>query len=179
MKFQSSFFVLASLLSVGLATTTADVEADIASITSQTKALDAAIIAFPNTGGSLVNALAIHTDAVNLGSAIDKGTTDVNAVTPKPVSEADGNTILAAVQALEPIIIDTVTQIVNKKPAFQALPIGGIPALVKQDLINLNASTSKFEAALIGSAPSDLIPAATAIKTAVDAALASGIAAYS
>ncbi|PPQ81568.1 hypothetical protein CVT25_013411 [Psilocybe cyanescens] len=179
MKFQSGFIVLASLVSVAFASTVADVEADIATITSQTKSLDQAIIAFPNSGGSLINALAIHTDAVNLGSAIDKGTTDVNGVTPKPIAEADGKTILSAVQTLQPIIIDTVTQIVAKKAAFQALPIGGIPALVKQDLVNLNASTSKFEAALIASAPADLVSAATAIKSAVDAALASGIAAYS
>ncbi|KAF8960436.1 hydrophobic surface binding protein [Flammula alnicola] len=177
MKFQSTFAVLVSLVIASYASTVADIETDIASIASQTTTLDNAINAFPATGGSLVNALAIHTDAVNLGTAIDKGTTD--NVTPTPFSESDGSTILSSVQAFEPTILDALTQIVVKKPAFTALPIGGIPALIKQDLINLNASTFAFEAALIANAPADLVPTATSIKTTVDAAFASAIAAYS
>ncbi|KAH9478053.1 hypothetical protein JR316_0010290 [Psilocybe cubensis] len=181
MKFQSSFFILTSLLSVGFATTTADVKADIATITSQAKALQAAIMAFPNNGGSLITALAMHTDAVNLGSAIDKATSDVNAVTPKPFAEADGSAILAAVQKLEPIITNTVNQIVSKKAAFQALPLpnGSIPALVKQDLVDLNSKASRFEAALTKSASPNHVAAATAIKASLDAAVARAIAAYS
>ncbi|KAF9558589.1 hydrophobic surface binding protein [Agrocybe pediades] len=173
MKFQSSLIVLASLVSAALSATIADVINDAHNISTQVTTLDNAINAFPNTGGSLVNALAIHTDAVNLGAAIDKGTADVI-----PVSEADGTTILGIVQGFEPTILNALSGIVAKKPAFQALPIGGIPALVKQDLINLNASTSKFEAQLIASAPADLVASAKAIKASVDSAFATAIAAY-
>jgi len=178
MKVQTVFAVLASLVTATFASTVADVLADISTIASQTSTLDKAITAFPATGGSLLNALAIHTDSTNLVTSINKGTTDVNGV-PKPVSEADGASILSAVQGFEPSILDSLTQIVIKKPAFQNLPLGGIPALVKQDLINLNASTFAFEAALIASAPADLVPTATSVKAAVDAAFASAIAAYS
>ncbi|KAF4616657.1 hypothetical protein D9613_008347 [Agrocybe pediades] len=177
MKFQSSLIVLASLVSAALSATIADVINDAHNISTQVTTLDNAINAFPNTGGSLVNALAIHTDAVNLGAAIDKGTADVISA-PKPVSEADGTTILGIVQGFEPTILNALSGIVAKKPAFQALPIGGIPALVKQDLINLNASTSKFEAQLIASAPADLVASAKAIKASVDSAFATAIAAY-
>lgn len=52
-----------------------------------------------------------------------------------------------------PVILDALTAIVAKKPAFQALPLGGVPALVKQDLGNLSASTEAFENALIASTP--------------------------
>ncbi|KAF8157220.1 hypothetical protein B0H34DRAFT_491758 [Crassisporium funariophilum] len=168
MKFHSTLTILATLAAISLAATVTDVENDIKNISSQTTTLDNAITAFPATGGSLLNALAIHSDAVSLGSAIDKGTTDVKVcaeylfsdliikyqqAVPPPISEADGTTILNAVTAFEPTILDALNQIVVKKPAFQALPIGGIPALVKQDLINLSASTSAFEAALIAAAP--------------------------
>jgi len=60
---------------------------------------------------------------------------------------------LNAVQGLEPAIISTLDDIVDKKPAFVALPIGGIPALVLQDLENLSASTVTFENALISKSP--------------------------
>ncbi|KAF8157222.1 hydrophobic surface binding protein [Crassisporium funariophilum] len=174
-----TLLVLLSFAVTCLSTTAANVEADLAAISTQVTTLDNAITAFPTSGGSLLAALAIHTDAGNLGTAIDKGTTDTNAVVPSPVSESDGATILKAVQAFEPEILHALQQIILKKPGFTSLPIGGIPALVKQDLINLNSSTSKFEAALINSAPPDLKAQATAIKSAVDAALASAVAAYS
>ncbi|KDR66620.1 hypothetical protein GALMADRAFT_80725 [Galerina marginata CBS 339.88] len=179
MKVQTALAILASLVSGILAATVADVQSDISTIASQISTLDNAITAFPATGGSLLNALAIHTDSTNLVTSVNKGTTDVTAVTPKPFSEADGKSILSAVQAFEPGILDALKEIVIKKPAFQALPLGGIPALVKQDLINLNASTFAFEAALIASAPADLIPTANSIKSTVDAAFATAIAAYS
>jgi hypothetical protein len=74
-------------------------------------------------------------------------------VTPSPVAEADGRSILTSVEALEPTIDSALKAIVARKAAFTALPIGGIPALVKQDLSNLSASTAAFETALINSAP--------------------------
>lgn len=72
---------------------------------------------------------------------------------PTPLSEADGNSVLTAVQGFVPTILDALKEIVIKKPAFDGLPIGGVGALVKQDLISLNASTFAFEAALIAAAP--------------------------
>jgi len=177
MRFSTTFFVLAHLAVASFAATVADVEADLNSISTQVTALDKAVTAFPNTGGSLLAALAIHTDAVNLGSAIDKGTTDTKAV-PLPISETDGQTILNLVSSFEPTIEHALSQIIAKKPAFQALPIGGIPALVKQDLSNLSASTNALETALIASAPADLVAAATTLKNNINAAFAQAIAAY-
>ncbi|CAA7268911.1 unnamed protein product [Cyclocybe aegerita] len=178
MKFQAAFPVILSFTGVALAVTVATVLSDIATISSQTTTLDNAIKAFPNTGGSLTSALAIHNDATNLVTSINQGTADVQAV-PLPISESDGQSVLSAVQAFEPTILDALTQVVAKKAAFAALPIGGIPALVKQDLINLNASTFAFEAALISTAPTDLVPTATSIKSSIDAAFATAVAAYS
>ncbi|KAF9558556.1 hydrophobic surface binding protein [Agrocybe pediades] len=177
MKFQSSLIVLASLLSAALSATVANVIADVHNISSQITTFDNAINAFPNTGGSLVAALALHTDAVNLRAAIDKGTSDVVSI-PRRFSQADGTTILNIVKGFEPNLLDALKAIVAKKPAFQALPIGGITALFKQDLINLNDSTSKFETQLIASVPSNLVASVKAIKATIDAGFANAIAGY-
>ena len=72
---------------------------------------------------------------------------------PQPFSDSDGNTILTAVKAIVPTILNALQEIVVKKPAFDGLPVSGIGALVKEDLINLNASTTDFEEALISAAP--------------------------
>lgn len=76
-------------------------------------------------------------------------------------------------QNLEPKILDALTVIAAKKPAFQgksvsphiashtfntcitlaALPIGGIPALILQDLTFLQGNVSAFADALIADSP--------------------------
>ncbi|TFK33388.1 hydrophobic surface binding protein A-domain-containing protein [Crucibulum laeve] len=177
MQLKFTFALLTSFIATGLASTVANVEADIATISSQVTALDNAINAFPATGGTLLQALTIHNDAAALSPSIQKGTTDVQGV-PPPISETDGQTILKSVQGFEPTILDALKQIVAKKAALAALPVGGIVALVKQDLGFLSGNTTAFENALIASAPTDLKSQATAIKTAIDAAFATAIAAY-
>ncbi|KAF8489926.1 hydrophobic surface binding protein [Gautieria morchelliformis] len=156
--------------------TVAQVEADIATINSQVTTLDSAINSFPDSGGSLTQALAIHTDSVNLVSAIAQGTTDVTST--GAFSDADATTILQSLEAIQPTIIDALNAIVAKKPAFQGLPIGGVTALVKQDIGDLDGNTTAFESALIAATPTDLQANATAIKTAIDAAFSNAVAAY-
>ncbi|KAF8885355.1 hydrophobic surface binding protein [Infundibulicybe gibba] len=175
----SIVFVFASLALTGFAApnakrTVAQVEADITKISAQLTTLDNAIKTF-GTSKSLLAALAIHSNSVTLGTDIDTGTTDVKA-TSTPIAEADGQTILADVQALVPKITTTLNDIVAQKANIAALPIGGIPALVCQDLKNLKASTDAFADALIASAPADLKTAATTLKNTIDAAFAAALA---
>ncbi|KAJ7027979.1 hydrophobic surface binding protein [Mycena alexandri] len=181
MVYFSRLLLSFSLLAVGLASpvkrTVAQVEADIASISSQVTTLDNAINAFPATGGSLTAALAIHTDATNLETTLNKGTTDVKAT--GTVDDADGNTILNSVTAFEPTILDALKGIAAKEPAFAALPIGGIPALILADLKTLRTDTGAFAQALIAAAPADLKSEATTIANTIDAGFATAIAAYS
>ncbi|KAG5635541.1 hypothetical protein H0H81_010903 [Sphagnurus paluster] len=174
----SSVIVLASFIVSSFASTAADIKADIVTITARINTLDTSITAFAVPGGTLTQALAIHNNAVTLGTALDKGTTDATNVTPNPVSPTDGRAILTALEATETTISRALTNIVARKAAFNALPIGGIPALVKQDLANLSASTTKFEAALIAAASADLVAEATAFKGRVDGYFAVAIAAY-
>ncbi|KAG5641032.1 hypothetical protein DXG03_006356, partial [Asterophora parasitica] len=149
----SSVFVLASLVVSSFASTAADVKADIVDISAKLNTLDVSIYAFTLPGGTLSQALAIHTNAGPLITALNKGAADAVNVIPKPLSLADGRAILDSVEALESTIYHALNGIVARKNAFTALPIGGIPALVKQDLASLNVATQALEAGLIGSAP--------------------------
>ncbi|KAJ7259164.1 hydrophobic surface binding protein [Mycena haematopus] len=155
----------------------ATIEADIATISSEVTTLDNAVEAFPLTGGSLLNALNIHTDATTLITTLNKAVTDVSATAP--LSEADCRTILAAVEAIEPIILDALADIIVKKPAFAALPIGGLPTLILQDLKNLETATVDFSNDLITICPPDLGAEATQLSLNITTAFAPAIAAYS
>ncbi|EKM76856.1 hypothetical protein AGABI1DRAFT_115530, partial [Agaricus bisporus var. burnettii JB137-S8] len=159
-----------------LAQSAQDVLSNLATLRTQLTTLDGAINGFPDTGGSLTQALVIHTDALNVQSATDD-TTAATSGTP-PFSEADGQSVIDAVTGLVPIIEDALVGIVAKKPAFDALPLGGISDLVRQDLSGLSSSTSSLEDALIALAPADLVDESTALKNEVDAAFATAIAAY-
>ncbi|KAJ7051307.1 hydrophobic surface binding protein [Mycena amicta] len=154
----------------------ATVEADIATITTKVTTLDNAIEAFPLTGGSLVNALAIHSDATSLITTLNTATSD--ATNAGAFSEDDGASILASVEAIEPIILDALQDIVVKKPAFAALPIGGLPALIYVDLQNLQNATIAFANALIADSPADLVDEATTLRDNINAAFGPAIAAY-
>jgi hypothetical protein len=105
-------------------------------------------------------------------TTLNGAVTDVTATSQ--LSEADGRTILSSVEAIEPTILDALTNIVVKKPAFvrvyfsllagperlttslflqAALPIGGLPALILQDLKNLKTATVAFANGLVSIAP--------------------------
>ncbi|KAJ6612514.1 hydrophobic surface binding protein [Mycena sp. CBHHK59/15] len=176
----SRFLTVLSVAAVGLALSlkrdVATVEADIAKITTQVTTLDNAIEAYPLTGGTLLAALTIHTDATSLITTLNTATTDVTST--GAFGETDGRTILTSVEAIEPIILDALTNIVVKKPAFVALPIGGLPALILQDLKNLKTATVAFSAALIASAPADLTAESTAVQTNITNAFDPAITAY-
>ncbi|KZP17221.1 hypothetical protein FIBSPDRAFT_1047028 [Athelia psychrophila] len=153
----------------------AKVESDIAAISTQVTSLDTAINAFPNTGGSLNAALAINTASGKLVTAINSATKDVNALTP-PVAESDADTIFTAVEGFTPTIVHALTNIISKKPSFDALIVAD--HLVSTDLGSLNSSTVAFEKALVAIAPADLKGNATALITKINAAFVKAIAAY-
>ncbi|KAJ7769452.1 hydrophobic surface binding protein [Mycena metata] len=176
-RFLSVLSVAAVGLALSLKRDVAKVESDIATISTQVTTLDNAIEAYPTSGGTLVAALGIHTDATNLVTTLNGATTDATA--NGALDETDARTILNSVEALEPTILDALTDIVVKKPAFAALPIGGIPALILQDLKNLKTATVAFAGALISAAPADLTAEATQLQNNITAAFDPAIAAYS
>ncbi|KAJ7484828.1 hydrophobic surface binding protein [Mycena galericulata] len=177
----SRFLTVLSVAAVGLALsvkrTVAQVEADIATISTQVTTLDNAIEAYPTSGGTLLAALTIHSDATTLITTLNSATTDVTNT--GALAEADARTILNSVEAIEPTIFDALTDIVTKQASFAALPIGGIPALILQDLTNLKTATVAFAAALVSNAPADLQAEATTVEDNITAAFDPAIAAYS
>ncbi|KAF7970485.1 hypothetical protein HWV62_45328 [Athelia sp. TMB] len=155
--------------------TVSQVETDIATIHTQVTSLDTSINAFPNSGGSLNAALAINTASRNLATAINTATTDTKAVTA-PVAEGDAKTIIAAVKGFTPTIVDALTNIISKKPSFDALIVAD--SLVKQDLTSLNTATTAFENALLALAPADLKSEASTLISQINAAFTKANAAY-
>ncbi|KAJ7663626.1 hydrophobic surface binding protein [Mycena rosella] len=187
----SRWIFLLSLFAATFATpvkrTGVQVEADITSISTQVTNLDNAIQAFPATGGSLfgtsIAALlnTIHTDTTSLETTLNQGTSDVTAT--GALGETVGRIILSAVEALEPTILDALMQIAAKQPAFvchftAALPIGGIPALILQDLQTLKTETVAFANALIADLPADLKAEATTLANKITNGFNIAIAVY-
>jgi hypothetical protein len=94
----------------------ATVEADLAVLTSQVTALDNAVQAFPLSGGTLAEAMTVHTNAVNIISTLNTAASDEKAI--DTFSETKGQAILAALKGFEPTILDFLQNIVVRKPAF-------------------------------------------------------------
>ncbi|KAF8885351.1 hydrophobic surface binding protein, partial [Infundibulicybe gibba] len=167
----------ASLVLTGFAApnakrTVAQVEADIATISAQVTTWDNAINAF--TVGNLIQVLTIHTDATALVTDINTGTTDVEAA-PTPIAESDGQAILTAIQNLEPGIIKSLQDIATRGADFAALPIGGIPALICQDLKNIQTGVDVFLSVLIAVVPANIKAEITTFKNTIDAAFAAAL----
>ncbi|KAJ6454217.1 hydrophobic surface binding protein [Mycena sanguinolenta] len=172
-----------SIIAIGLALSSkrdaGTIEADVATIASEVTTLDNAIEAFPLTGGTLLAALNIHSDAVALVNLFWAQGVSMIDFASEPLSEADCETILAAVEAIEPIILDALRDIIAKKPAFAALPIDGLTALILQDLENLEAATVDFTSALVDICPADLEPEEIQLSQNITAAFVPAIDAYS
>lgn len=69
------------------------------------------------------------------------------------IGGSDAATILSSVQGSLPTIDSTLTAIKNKKAAFAALPVGGVPTLVAKDLKALDTDTGRLSFALSSKTP--------------------------
>ncbi|KAG5639954.1 hypothetical protein DXG03_002152 [Asterophora parasitica] len=174
----SSVFVLASLVVSSFASTAADVKADIVDIAAKLDTLATTVSALPLVGGTLSQALAIHTSAGPLIAASNKGAANADNVSPRPLSIVDGRAILDSVQALEPNIYQTLHGIVDRKNIFSALPVPGIPALIKQDLVNWNTATQALAAGFRRLIPADVLRDFNDSATRIDANFGAAIAAF-
>ncbi|KAF7349324.1 Hydrophobic surface binding protein [Mycena sanguinolenta] len=167
-----SLCLIAASASAPTKRTVAQVEADIAKISSQVTALDNDIKGFPASG--LPGVLNIHSTAQSLQSNFKTATSDVKA--NGAFNEADGTTILNDVLPIQPVLIGALSHIAAQKPAFANVP--GAPSLILSDLRTLKTDEDAFGAALIAAAPADLEAQAVAIQNAIDTAFDKAIAAY-
>jgi len=150
------------------------VEANIDVITKDDKTLDTDITNFSNMNGTLEQALALNAEVTTIEALITKTINDVR--NSGEFNEADGNVIFSEIETLEPAILDELSQIVNKKPGFDRI---GVSPIALDDLKTLQSDVKAVENAIIAAAPSDLLPQATSIISAINAAFTSAIAAYS
>ncbi|KAH7093970.1 hypothetical protein BKA62DRAFT_834447 [Auriculariales sp. MPI-PUGE-AT-0066] len=89
--------------------TAAQVLTGIADVQSQTRTLDNLIVAFPNTGGTLVAVTPLDSSVQSLITVISS--------TPA-LTEAEPQEVLNALEALEPIVVKMLADFVAKKSAF-------------------------------------------------------------
>ncbi|KAJ6603562.1 hydrophobic surface binding protein [Mycena vulgaris] len=174
------YLVVLSVAAGGLVACMCDVatvEADIDTLVRQVTAFDNAIVAFPPSNGSVDDALAIHADATSIINTLNTAASDVEAT--GEFSEDDDTAILSAIETSVPTILGSLRDIIDKKPAFEALPICGSPVLFLQDLQNLRNASVGFGNALINTAPSTLVANFTDLTNNIAAAFEPAITVYS
>ncbi|KAG5651321.1 hypothetical protein H0H81_009094 [Sphagnurus paluster] len=151
----SSFIFFASLVASGFASTAADFKADIATISSRLQTLEKAVTAFPVTGGTFLQAFAIHNSAVDLATALQSCAKDTKAVTPTPFSSNDGREILTAAENLEGTMYHAIDGIIARKDQFFKVPFGY--SYIQGDISNMGSSLKNVEDALISASPVSLL----------------------
>ncbi|KXN87646.1 hypothetical protein AN958_08350 [Leucoagaricus sp. SymC.cos] len=117
-----------------LVATIEDVLGDMKEMNAHGLALRDLVKEFPETGGTLIKALTIHNDTAKLQFLVDKTAQDVKNV-PLPISVEDGKKVLDATDDIKPLLAEAMKLIVEKKPAFENLLIGGVPSIVRLDLM--------------------------------------------
>ncbi|KAJ7935152.1 hydrophobic surface binding protein [Mycena leptocephala] len=166
-SFLVSLLLLAASVANPLKRTVAQIEADIATITTQVTTLHSAVQAFPASGSA-----GIHTDASLLETTVNRAAADITAT--GPLSEADASTIINSIVALEPTMLDALQQLIVKEPNFVTLPVGGFRAMIHTDLLGCVASETALAQALSAVVPVDLqakLTGLTNVSTALDAAV--------
>ncbi|KAF9475105.1 hypothetical protein BDN70DRAFT_884109 [Pholiota conissans] len=112
----------------------AAIENDLAVVSSNLINYDSLVHNFVQGGGSLVQALSLHSATPGVINSLDTTTLDVQA-TPT-LSSSDAQIIEQSVVSLEPTLIDICTTIIGATSG-SSLPTGGIGALLRSDLSSI------------------------------------------
>ncbi|KAG6872604.1 hypothetical protein C0995_008586 [Termitomyces sp. Mi166 len=178
MQFKS-LFLLVSLAVPSLAqTTVAQIENDIKiNIGSSLTNFSTTIQAFSIWGGTFNQAMAIHYSALNFSYAISNTTADMNNITSQ-FSYDDCLNIISNLEILEPTFLQSLADMVARRPALEALRLRGIPAIVKQDIATMKTSADTFMRAFTTHAPSSIDKAVATMKYTVDTVFAKVMVAY-
>ncbi|KAG8162594.1 hypothetical protein KVR01_008359 [Diaporthe batatas] len=172
---QFSKIAMASLLGLALGSpvdkrTPAQVEADIADISSDLTSFNTAINAFT---GSLIQALSLLTSYNNLASAITTATSQVTST--GALAAADSATIYADVQSLTAQITDTLGDATAKQSVVAS---SGYTSSVCDALSTLSADSDAFFTALEGTINSAYTSQVDALQATVASGFASTISTY-
>ncbi|KAJ3576361.1 hypothetical protein NP233_g475 [Leucocoprinus birnbaumii] len=148
-----NFNLLAIVFSVALAgpvkrETGTEIIALITQLTNDANTAATDLSSFPTAGGTLAQALAIHTALTTLDSDLRGGTSSLLA-SSTILTEADGATIVSdANNGLTPAIINVFTGIDNFESGDTLPPVGGIGNIVKSDGSAVEADSTAFYNAL-------------------------------
>jgi len=154
-----------------ISATAAEIVVDLQDLTNKWEAVSDALAVSSVT---LAAALTAHKDLGLVGTATNTATTAV--VNTGPFSVADGLEILPVFQNLCSTVVSAATsKLISDKPALEALPLGGVPALLVQDLTTINTATDNLAGDLVANAPvsqrNDFQTAASGCEQAVHACL--------
>jgi len=155
------------------ATAIADIESDVAAVSSQVTKIDNLIRKYVDVGASIPQGLALRSEGLQLIKMLDKATVNTNALRT-PVSDSDARSLLVSLQNVEPVITGGHAFVVAHKPFTTA----GVRTLFRRNLANLQASTTAFSDALLRRAPANYVAEGTAIKKKIDDAFANTFAAF-
>lgn len=147
------------------------VEADLATISSQISSMDAAIKAY--TGG-IAAAAPIESAALTLESDIQTAITDTNN---SPVfTAANSQVVTTDTCNLSPLIAQTLADLIIKQPLAQA---AGLDSLVVSDLNTLKSLTDSLSTAIKAKVTTANAATISSCTSNIDADFAAAIAAYS
>ncbi|KAI7776831.1 hypothetical protein LA080_004425 [Diaporthe eres] len=172
---QLSKIVMISLLGFALASpverrTAAEIEADIATISSDLTSFNTAINAFT---GSLLQALSLLTSYNTLASAITAATTEVTST--GALAAAESATIYADVDSLTAQISDTLSDATAKQSVVAS---SGYTSSVCSALSTLSSDADAFFTALEGTIDSAYTSQVDALQATVASGFASTISTY-
>ncbi|KAG6873255.1 hypothetical protein C0992_008919 [Termitomyces sp. T32_za158] len=147
MQFKSLFVFSSVPVLLFAQTTPAQIESDISNVFVPALAADlAAVDAFPLVGGTLDEAMAIHTENTNVNNVLITIANDINTASC-PLSDSDATAILSLLLAQAPNIQQVLTDITARKSGFDA--VGAVP-IIREDISTVQASGDAAGAALAG-----------------------------
>uniref|UniRef100_A0A8H7Y026 Uncharacterized protein n=1 Tax=Psilocybe cubensis TaxID=181762 RepID=A0A8H7Y026_PSICU len=169
------FPILSAFIGFAFASTLAQVNADVSSLSAFATTYDNDIIALPASSPSPSSLMQIHTDAQVLTISLAQLASDLKQSLPLPVNEDDLISLLITISdSYIPPITDALSEISLKKQAIASASIAAFPSIILDDLLTLNASNSNLETTFLTT-----FPGINCHTTVVDSAFAKAIAVYS
>ncbi|KAG6889261.1 hypothetical protein C0995_002256 [Termitomyces sp. Mi166 len=175
----NSLFILASFAGTSFAqTTVAEIQDHINNKTAPALSdFVTKIDAFPTSHGTLAQAMAIRSSLTRLKNAMATTTNAINGATC-PVSDTEGQAILASFQALLPNMTKASADIIARRDAIMALPLVGVSGLVQHHFLGLNASSVSLASAFISCVPPNVVPGAEQLQTNMTVVFTNAMAAF-
>ncbi|KXN89763.1 hypothetical protein AN958_05303 [Leucoagaricus sp. SymC.cos] len=122
-------------------------------------------------------ALVLHNNALAVKEGVDILIPDIRNVA-QPISVADGTKILNFFKELQVSWNSVLEQTITKKPFFDALPVGNMTPLIRQDLRDMHATLMTAANLLIDAAPAELQAEGRALHKAYEDTIKETMAVY-